>query len=60
MDHLLFHCDKLSTQREALIHQTSQQQNWMKFKTELISKHTNVFCEFMDSIDFELLIQNEK
>ena len=25
MVHLLFHCDKTSTQREALIHQTSQQ-----------------------------------
>jgi len=31
-DHLLFHCDKTSTQREALIHQTSQQRNWMEFK----------------------------
>ena len=60
MDHLLFHCDKTSTQREALIHQTIQQQNWMKFKPKRISKHTEVFCEFIDSIDFELLIQNEK
>ena len=60
MDHLLFHCDKTSTQREALVQQTRQQQNWMKFKTELISKHTKVFSEFIDSIDFEMLIQNEK
>jgi hypothetical protein len=29
MDHLLFHCEKTSTQQEVLKHQLSQQQNWV-------------------------------
>jgi hypothetical protein len=45
MDHLLFHCEKTSTQREVLKHHLSQQRNWMEIKQELISKHTKVFCE---------------
>ena len=32
----------------------------MEIKQELISKHNKVFCEFINSIDFELLLQNEK
>jgi len=60
MDHLLFHCEKTSTQRVVLKHQTSQKWNWMECKQELISKHTKVFCEFIESIDFELLLQNEQ
>ena len=60
MDHLLFHCKKTSTQREVLKHQLSQQRNWMEIKQELLSKHTKVFCEFIESIDFELLQQNEQ
>jgi hypothetical protein len=27
---------------------------------ELISKHTKVFCDFVESTDFELLQQNEQ
>ena len=53
MDHLLFHCEK--TQREVLKHQINQERNWMEIKQELISKHKKVFCEFIDSIDFELV-----
>jgi hypothetical protein len=60
MDHLLFHCEKTSTQREVLKHQINQQRNWMGIKQELISKHKKVFCEFIESIDFELLQQNEQ
>jgi len=48
------------SQREVLKHQISQQRNWMEIKQELISKHKKVFCEFIDSIDFELLLQNEQ
>jgi len=29
----------------------------MEIKQELISKHKKVFCEFIESIDFELLLQ---
>ena len=43
-----------------LKHHISQQRNWMEIKQELISKHTKVFCEFIESIDFELLQQNEQ
>jgi len=32
----------------------------MEIKQELISKHTKVLCEFIESIDFELLQQNEQ
>jgi hypothetical protein len=32
----------------------------MEIKQELLSKHTTVFCEFIESIDFELLQQNEQ
>ena len=60
MDHLLFHCEKNSTQREVLKHQINQQRNWMEIKQELVSKHKKVFCEFIESIDFELLLQNEQ
>ena len=60
MDHLLFHCEKTSTQREVQKHQISQQRNWMEIKQELISKHKKVFCEYIDSIDFELLLQNDQ
>jgi len=42
MDHLLFHCEKTSTQRKVLKHQISQQRNWMEIKQELKSKHTKV------------------
>ena len=59
MDHLLFHCEKTSTQREVLKkHQLSHQREWMEIKQELISKHTKVFCEFIESTGFELLQQN--
>ena len=60
MDHLLFKCEKTSTQREVLKHRIGQQRNWMEIKEELISKHTKVFREFIESIEFELLIQNEQ
>ena len=60
MDHLLIHCEKTSTQREVLKHQISQQRNRMEIKQELISKHKKVFCEFIESIYFELLLQNEQ
>jgi len=60
MDHLLFHCEKTSTQQEVLKHQISQQRNWVEIKQELVSKHMKVFCEFIESIDFELLQQNEQ
>jgi len=54
------YCTKTSTQREILKHQINQERNWIEIKQELISKHKKVFCEFIDSIDFELLIQNEQ
>ena len=60
MDHLLFQCEKTSTQREVLKYQTNQERNWMQIKQELISKHKKVFCEFIDTIDFERLLQNEQ
>jgi len=43
MQHLLFHCEKISTQREVLKHQINQERNWMEIKQELISKHKKVF-----------------
>jgi len=60
MDHLPFYCEKTSTQREVLKRQINQERNWIGIKQELISKHKKVFCEFIDSIDFELLLQNEQ
>jgi len=60
MDHLLFHWVKTRTQREVLKQQISQQRNWMEIKQEFISKPKKVFCEFTESIDFELLLQNEQ
>jgi len=60
LDHLLFHFEKTSPQREVLNHQISHQRNWMEIKQGLISKNKKVFCEFKNSIDFELLLQNEQ
>jgi len=32
----------------------------MEIKQERISKHTDMFCGFIESVDFELLLQNEQ
>ena len=57
--HLLFQCEKISTKRQVL-KQINQERNWMEIKLELISKLKKVFCEFIDTIDFELLLQNQQ
>jgi len=43
--------------KEALKHRLSHRE-WMEIKQELISKHTKVFCEFIESTDVKLLQQN--
>ena len=57
MNHLLFHCEKTSTQREVLKHQINQQRNWIEIKKELTSKHKKGICEFIGKFFFELLLQ---
>jgi hypothetical protein len=53
MGHILFRCEKTSIQREVLKQQTNQQQNWMECNTKM-------FCYYIESIEFELLQQNEQ
>ena len=60
MDHLLFHCTRTRTQRELLKHQICKQTNWPASKQDLISKHRKLFGAFIESIDFELLQQNDQ
>jgi hypothetical protein len=50
MDHLLFHCENTSAQREVLKQQIG---TWPASKQELIIKHQKEFCSFIESIDFD-------
>jgi len=38
----------------------SKQKNWPANKVEHITKHRNVFSEFIESIDFDLLQKSDK
>jgi len=55
VDHLLYDCPKLQTERVKLITNTSNQDKWPVNKMDLVNKHIKPFNQFANSIDFEKL-----
>jgi len=52
MDHILFHCEVISDQREFL---KQQMVTWQTSKEVFITKHKKEFYEFIEAIGFENL-----
>jgi len=55
IDHLLYRCSILHTQREILKRSVLKSGNWPAHKHELISKYPKSFLLFIKSINFDLL-----
>jgi len=55
IDHLIYQCSILHTQREILRSNVLKLGNWPVKKQELISKHLKSFLMFIKSINFDLL-----
>jgi len=55
VDHLLYNCTKLQTERVKLISNISNQDKWLVNKRDLVNKHIKHFNQFTNSIDFEKL-----
>jgi ribonuclease HI len=55
IDHLLYQCTLLHTQRNILKKNTLKTGKWPASKKELITKHQGPFLNFINSIDFEQL-----
>ena len=60
IDHILFQCIETRKQRTRIKLHLNKQKNWPKNKLELITKHRNLFSEFIESIDFDLLQKSDK
>ena len=57
MDHILFQCVETRKQRDLIKLHLRTQKEWPTNKLELITKHRNVFSEYIESIDFDSLQQ---
>jgi hypothetical protein len=55
VDHLLYDCPTLQTDRVKVINNTSNQEKWPVNKRDLVKKHIKHFKKFANSIDFEKL-----
>ena len=55
MDHLIYECPKLQTEREVLVRNTVKQETWPSEKSELVNKYIKYFAQFINSIDFDKL-----
>ena len=55
MDHIMFKCIKTREQRDILKHRINKTNKLQDYKQELITKYRKVYTEFIDSIDFEKL-----
>ena len=55
VDHLIYDCTKLQTERVKLISNISNQDKWLVKKRDLVNKHIKHFNQFANSIDFEKL-----
>jgi hypothetical protein len=55
VDHLLYDCTKLQTERVKLISNISNQDKWLVNKRDLVNKHIKPFNQFANSVDFEKL-----
>jgi hypothetical protein len=55
VEHLIYECQLLQTERENLISNTAKQDIWPTGKSELVNKYIKHFIQFTNSIDFEKL-----
>ena len=55
VEHLLYRCSILHTQRETLKRNVLKSGNWPASKHELISKYLKFFLMFIKSINFDIL-----
>jgi hypothetical protein len=55
IDHLIYQCSILHTQREILKSNVIKSGNWPVKKQELISRYLKLFLLFIKSINFDLL-----
>jgi len=60
MDHIIFKCIKTKEQRDTLKHRINKPIKLQYYKQELITKHRKVYSEFIESIDFDQLQQDEQ
>jgi CHAT domain-containing protein len=60
MDHILFNCIKTREQRDRLKRRINKPIKLQDNKQELITKHRKVYSEFVESIDFDQLQQDEQ
>jgi hypothetical protein len=60
MDHLLFNCIKTREQRVLLKRRINKPIKLQDNKQELITKHRKEYSEFIESIDFDQLQQDDK
>ena len=56
MDHLIYECPKLQREREVLVRKVVKQETWPREKSELVNKYIKYFAQFINSIDFDILI----
>jgi len=52
VEHLLYECTKLQTERKKLVQSISNQNKWPVNKSDLANKHIKHFTQFVNSIDF--------
>ena len=55
VEHLIYECPKLQSEREVLIRNTAKQDTWPKEKSELMNKYLKYSTQFTNSIDFDKL-----
>jgi hypothetical protein len=55
VDHLIYGCNKLNTERDELIAHISKEDNWPIRKSERVKKYLKQFIHFTNSIDYEKL-----
>jgi len=60
MDRILFNCIKTREQRDTLKRRINKPIKLQDNKQELITKHRQVYSEFVESIDFDQLQQDEQ
>jgi hypothetical protein len=54
VDHLLYQCNKLNSEREALMVYISKEDNWpVERNNVLVTKYLKQFTDFTNSIDHE-------
>ena len=51
-DHLLYHCNKLNSEREAPIGYISKEDNWPVENNVLVTKYLKEFTKFTNPIDY--------